>query len=385
MTSPVEIMKGQHSAALRFSAATFLLTAKDAGDFAEVSREEMSSRGLGSNCLKSCILILFFAIVIAAQPSKLKGTDAVTLRTRFVAAFGQEFDLVKDKVTTRSNESGGGTYWLAFVRPKRSAYYYLQYRYRYNDQLYSHVEREIHFGVGPKGGRRGMPYAGTYSRFCLGDTVIIPVVVDAFTEHEFKLIKAEPIDAKDWDTVGPGTDTGDMDTTQVENPSAGNLRYLGYRTSIMLHRSPGYTIQLYAEFEALKPGKFNLLVGSAPGSAKPGETSLGSVPIIVMARDAPITMLAGHEEVRGFAVGFDGREYVSSTSGNSYMTSVLVLQPGDRISLLYLNAVRNEQFVSGQARPPAPEYRENIKPFISVHPFSIAPVSDFTEWLADYL
>jgi hypothetical protein len=340
---------------------------------------------LRANLTTACLLIM---LTVAIQAQTRVASDATTLRSGFMAAFGRDFDLVKDKFTTRSNETGGGSYWLAYARPKHTGNFSLQYRYRFNDKLYSHVEHEIHFGVGPKGCRRGPPYAGTYSRVCLGDTLIIPVLAGRFTEHEFKLLKVQPYEDKDWETFAEkhpeSADIG-LDKTEVRNPASESLLYVGYRSAKMLHRTPGYTIELYAEFAAVKPGRFNLLVSPSPPDLKPGEIAAGSVPIIVVARDTPVTLIAGREDVRGFARGFDGREYESSSSGNSYMTNLIILQPGDRISLRYFSVVRNEGFESGVPGLAAPEDKEKIKPVISVHPFSVGPIYDFTAWLLDEL
>jgi hypothetical protein len=334
-------------------------------------------------------LLMVLAATIPAQAPRSKPADRATLRSRFVAVFGKDFGLVYDKFTTRPRESGGETFWLAYAKPKHTGYFSLQYRYRYDGKLYSHVEHEIHFGVGPKGCRRGPPYAGTYSRFCLGDTVILPILIERFTEHEFRLVKAEPLDdEKDWETFDdkhPETLDPGLDQTQVANPAAESLRYVGYRSHRMLHRKPGYTLELYADFEAVKPGRFNLLVSSSTQIVTPGKTPAGSVPIIVVARETPVTLIAGHEDVRGFTVGYDGREYESSTSGNGYMTNLIILQPGDRISLLYRTSVHGGDFERGRAGLDAPDPRENIKPVISVHPFLIDSTYDFTAWLLDYL
>ena len=336
----------------------------------------------------TAVVCLLLVVVSAAraQTPKPKHPNAVALRSKFVTAFRKDFDLVKDEFKTRTNDSSGELYWLAHAKPKRSGYFRLQYRYRYNDKLYSHVEREVGFSVGPKGCRRGQPYAGTYSRFCLGDTVILPVVIDRYTEHEFKLVKFEPLtDEKDWETFDdkyPESRDQGLDKTQVANPAAESLRYVGSRSHKMLHRSLGYTLELHADFEAVGPGRFNLLVSSSPQDVRPGAMAVGSTPIIVVGRYTPVTLIAGHEEVRGFAMGYDGREYESSTSGNGYMTNVVIMQPGDRISLRYFSTVRGREFERG---PDTLDPSENLKPVISVHPFSIEPAYDFTDWIAAFL
>jgi len=58
------------------------------------------------------------------------------------------------------------------------------------------------------------------------------------------------------------------------------------------------------------------------------------VSIIVLPLGAPATLLAGREEVRAYRKGYDGKEY-RSVSGNDLMTSILISQPGDRLSVPY--------------------------------------------------
>lgn len=78
---------------------------------------------------RAVLILLIVSQLITAQSSKSKPADAATLRTKFIAAFEKDFDLVKDEMKTRTVERGGGTYWLAFVKPKRTGHFYLQYRY----------------------------------------------------------------------------------------------------------------------------------------------------------------------------------------------------------------------------------------------------------------
>jgi hypothetical protein len=337
--------------------------------------------------LVTASLFLFFAST-TAQTRRSAAADSALLRSSFLAAFGSDFELVKDEVQTRSNESGGGTFWLAYVKPLGPGHFSLQYSFKRDDKHFSHEERDISFTVAPKGCRRGPPSGGVYSRFCMGDTIIVPMLVSGATGIEFKLTKQVPAAAEDWKTFDekfPEPRDHQLDKTPVENSSQ-SLRYLGRRANKMFHRSLGYTLQLVAEFEAVKPGKFNLLVTSSSQSTKPGETPPGSRAIIVVDRDTPVTLIAGRERVRGFTMGHDGREYVSSTSGNSYMTSLMVLQLGDRISVQYLSLRRSGNFErrtnSGLDKA---DPDEKTKPVISVHPFALETKYDFGGWLADYL
>jgi hypothetical protein len=333
-----------------------------------------------------CCLLISLPITTVAQTRRSSRPDAAQLRSRFLAAFGNDFDLVKDEFRSRSGEQGGGEYWLAYVKPTHAGYFGLQYRFKPNDNHNSHVEHEIFFGVGPRGCRRGPPSSGVYTRFCLGDTVIVPVLVNRFTEHEFKLAKSQPLRDEDWQTFEdkyPEIRDQKLDTTPVANPSE-SLRYVGRGSHKMMHRIPGYTLELYAVFEAVKPGKFNLMASSAPQAEAPGKPAYGSIPIVVVARDTPVTLLAGREETRGFMMRPNG-ESLSSTSGNNYMTSLIVLQPGDRISVRYLSARRGPQYERrGYARSGSSDPAESVQPVISVHQFALDTKYDYSGWLVDY-
>ena len=337
--------------------------------------------------LVAASLFVFFASA-TAQTRRSAAPDSASLRSSFLATFGSDFELVKDEIQTRSNEQGGGTFWLAFVKARQPGYFTLQYSFKRDDKHYSHEEREIHVTVAPKGCRRGPPSSGVYPRFCIGDTIIVPVLVSGGSGFEFKLTKQAPAADEDWKTFAekyPDFRDGDLDKTPVTNPSE-SLRYVGRRAHKMPHRRPGYTLQLLADFEAVKPGKFNLLVSSSVYSGLADKTSAGSIPIIVVDRSTPLTLIAGREQVRGFTMGHSGQEYVSSTSGNSYMTSLIVLQPGDRISVLYLSARRDPLFErQGYARPGGVDPAEATLPVISVHPFALETQYDFGGWLVDYL
>ena len=337
--------------------------------------------------LAAVSLFILFAST-AAQPRRSIRPDSASLRAGFLAAFGNDFELVKDEIAPRSNEQGGGMFWLAYVRARGPGYFSLQYSFKRDDKHYSHEEREIPVSVAPKGCRRGPPSSGVYSRFCMGDTIIIPVMVAGASSHEFKLTKREPPEDEDWKTFDekyPNFRDRDLEKTPVANPSQ-NLQYVGRRSHKMLHRRLGYTLQLFADFDAVKPGRFNLLVSSSAYLGRSDKTPEGSIPIIVVDRGTPVTLIAGREEVRGFTMGHNGQEYVSSTSGNSYMTSLIVLQPGDRISVLYLSARRDPLFErQGYARPGGVDPAEAKAPVISVHPFALDTKYDFGAWLVDYL
>src|SRR5688572_21258451 len=147
--------------------------------------------------LVTASLFVFFASA-TAQRRRSAAADSASLRRSFLAAFGSDFELAKDELQTRSNESGGGTFWLAYVKARQPGYFTLQYSFKRDDKHYSHEEREIYVRVAPKGCRRGPPSSGVYPRFCMGDTIIVPVLVAGASSHEFKLTKQAPAADEDW-------------------------------------------------------------------------------------------------------------------------------------------------------------------------------------------
>jgi hypothetical protein len=341
-----------------------------------------------------CVL-LFGSIVplIAQQTSTRKDLAAEPLRAKLATAIGADFEIAKDELRSRSNASGGGTYWLVHVKAKHSGYFAFTYRYNYGDSHYSHVEREFNLNVGPMGCRRGPPSTGSYSRFCLGDTIILPIVINNFTEHEFSLKSREYTNEENaaFEKEYPRPGDQHLDDSAVANPVS-ELRYLGRTSHRLLHRNGGYTLEAYTTFAAERPGRFNLAVSSAlrstPADLSSPSTGLGSVPIIIVARETPVTLLASRHEVRGYSKGYDGREWVSSTSGDAFMTELIILQPGDRIALKYHSSIRSRETEwkerAGTVRN-EPSTDDAPQPQIVKRPFALMTNYDFTEWLVDYL
>ena len=330
-----------------------------------------------------CFLLLTAPFASVARSPEFQTPNAATLRSKFVEAFGKDFDLVKDEFKTQT--PGGGIYWLAHLKPKRTGRFYLQHTYKDPHENYSHIEQEIRVGVAPQGCVRGLPFAATYTRICLGDTIIFPVEVNDFTNHQFKLIRADyPNADSDWKTFDdprPEMLRSGFDPTAIANPVAESLRYEGSYSVNAALAYPGYTIQWYALFEALKPGRFNLEV-SAVNAATTGV--FRTQPIIVVAPGVPLTVVAAREELRFFSRRKHGRERLAGSSGNSYVTDLMILQPGDRISLPYHTFTRNledeRRFGAGIGADPT-----DIKPVIIVHPFSLDPNYNINEWLIGYL
>jgi hypothetical protein len=353
------------------------------------------------HCVLLFALLIGSVLPVSAQNAQKvrpgKSVDLDQLRLKFATAVGKDFEVGKAELKGRTNASGG-TYWLAHIKPKHPGSFKLTYRYNYNDPHYSHVEREFVLNVGRQGCRRGVPNYGSYHRFCVGDTIIFPVAVYNFTEHEFNLTGTEYTHEDDavWEKSNPPD--GSLDSAPVKNPLADQMRYVGSTSYRQLHRNGGYTLESYAVFEAQSPGRFNLALSAAYpdllSAVLSGVRAAGGTPIIVVARDTPVTLLASDHEVRGYTKGYDGREYVSSTSGDAFMVDLMILQPGDRVSLKYFTTIRSREFERSEragndsaddshSRADSPD--KVPPPLISKLPFALKTEYNFTEWLVDYL
>ena len=345
-------------------------------------------------CRAILAVFLFGSIVpsLAQKPTERKEFAAERLRIQLATAVASDFEIVKEELKQRSTLSGGGTYWLVHVKPKHSGDFTFTYRYNYNDSHYSHVEREFGLRVGPKRCRRGPPFTGSYSRFCVGDTIILPIAISNFTEHQFSLKSREYTKEEDaaFDKEYPAPGEVGLDRSPVPN-AVSELRYVGRTSHRLLHRNGGYTLEAHATFAAERPGRFNLGVGletqAMPVDVSNPSSALGSRPIIIVSRETPVTLLASRHQVRGYSKGYDGREYVSSTSGDAYMTELIILQPGDQISLKYFTGIRSRDYEREELARTRDEVGmpEAPPPQITKFPFAPKTQYDFTEWLLDYL
>jgi hypothetical protein len=317
----------------------------------------------------------------SARPSARKA-QAAPLRDALTDALGDNFEIVNDGLRQRSDWQGGGLFWLAQLRAKRAGAFHVKYKYRYKDHvhpeepLYDFVERETLINVGPRGCSR----APRSNFVCVGDAVILPVVVDDFTEHSFN-VAAQPFAPANESTEKSmrDADVAGLYTAPVKNPASKFLKYLGSRAFYSPHRAHGYTMSFYATFEAVRPGGFNLSLGlSAPAS---GTLAVeGSVPVVIVARGAPITILSSSESVHGYTERF------SSSGGDSYMTTPVILQPGDRITLQYHGYRRSGLSSAGGENEAALEASvKDYPPFIALLPFDFDPERDFNEWVVEFL
>lgn len=315
------------------------------------------------------------------KPTRAQTAEAARLRAALADALGDNFEIVTDRLVRRSNYHGGGIYWLTHLRAARPGGFHLKYRYRYKDHahpedpLYTFVERDTAISVGPRGCSR----ITRGNHVCVGDTVILPVVVNDYTEHVFTF----NADAYTPAFERPDTSLRDAEDTalqrdNVNNTAAEFLKYVGSRAHYSPHRTLGYTLTFHATFEAVRPGSFNLSLGvSEP--ANPASAALGSVPVRIVGRGEPITILSSRENVRGYTERF------SSNSGEEYRTTPLTLEPGDRITLEYFSYSRRGRTAGGENEEALEATVKDYPPVITILPFDFDPAQDFNEWLAGFL
>jgi hypothetical protein len=78
-------------------------------------------------------------------------------------------------------------------------------------------------------------------------------------------------------------------------------------------------------------------------------------------------------------------------SGDAYMTDLMILQPGDRISLQYFTTIRSRSYERREHAANDPRAGDSDlidkvpPPLISKNPFALNTEYNFTEWLTDYL
>jgi hypothetical protein len=298
--------------------------------------------------------------------------DTSQLRQALAAALGGDFRIVRHELSPGTPERTG-PFWLVFAQPTRSGDFALSYRYQYVDQarperpLYTHVVHDSYIRVGERGCWRRRQARD----ICMGDTIILPFVIGPHYGHLFTVTYRGPdtgrLLSEDSRGLSPGVDS-------IANPAAPQLRLVGWGTSVQQHRRPGATMVHNATFEAGAPGRFNLALSPRiEGVPTSAVATSGGTPVIVVPRGQPVTVLLEREQV----TGIDSINNFRSNSGNQYLTSHLLLQPGDRISFEFGRLVQNGRDPGGHVPRPAP--------VIARAPFALDVGRGFDAWVIDHL
>lgn len=302
-----------------------------------------------------------------APPPGTARPDTAQLRQGLAAALGSDFEIVRTELHSGLHERGG-IFWLAHVRPLRSGDYSLRYVHEYidrvtpEDPLYTHVEHTTGFSVGEAGCWR----RAEGRTACLGDLIVIPVMAGdgrgPLGSHVFEASRRG--DAGAWQRFAEPAPEDDLAAT-TPNPAAPHLRYLGARLDEMPHRSLGETVEVNAVFEAGAPGALELSAGGV------------AVPVVIVARGTPVTVLLEREQVREYhqTAGF------ASHTGSQYSTDVLLLQPGDRVTLpFFARTIRGSDFSEEEK-----EAFRRSPPGIAARPFRVDRERRFNAFIAEHL
>jgi hypothetical protein len=293
--------------------------------------------------------------------------DSAQLRQGLAAALGSDFEIVRAELHSGLHEREG-IFWLAHVRPLRSGDYSLRYVHEYmdrvkpHDPLYTHVEHTTHFSVGEAGCAR----RAERRTACLGDVIVIPIVAGdgrgPLGGHVFEASRRGDAGAgQRFEDPAPEDDRA----ARTPNPAAPHLRYLGTVLGERPHRALGETMELSAVFEAGAPGALELSIGGI------------AVPVVVVERGTPVTVLLEHERIRQYQQNGP----FASHLGSAYSTDVLLLQPGDRMDVQFLTrTVRGQDFTAAEK-----EAFRRTPPVIAARPFRVDPARRFNAFIAAHL
>ncbi len=321
--------------------------------------------------MKIVALAILCAASYAMPAADLQGrktmTDVNELRKSFVQTFGEDVDLVSDEV----REMSGAKYWLACVRAKKSGTFIFRHKFE-QTRTYRYMDIECRITVGEKGCSRTLRPDLRPQLFCIGDSVIIPFTLgDQIISHSFSRISRFP-------NYYESSFDGPSDDRKIDNPAANHLRYTGRDSHVAVHRhGREASVEFNAFFEAINIGRFNLSLSPRfPGAMRhdPGKPpQLFVTSVIIVPKEAPVIGVIASVSVHGVE-----NERWSSAGGAGYPTSVLMLRPGDRISMTYgRTVIPNDKETQGLVK--------EVEPVIKLLPFSIEPRSYYNDWIIDHV
>jgi hypothetical protein len=327
----------------------------------------------------------FFAAASLVRGQK-KTFDLEQVRNNFKTVAAEYFEIGRDELAGLESEKRPGAYWLVHVKPKTTGHFTIKYTYKYNDPFYSEGENEIPIGVAEKTcGRRPSPQAGV-ARFCLGDTVILPIRAGNRYDYSFSI---KFVDQK-YDPANefPLTNLAESYELKVANPLEPQLKLIGVQRAEMQHRSAGAsTVVYYAIFKAVAAGRLNLALSAGysdkPGAPLPPVISGGGTPVIITDPGTPITSIAAYER----NINYSDEKRFSSHSGSSFPINLLHLQPGDTFSLPFLTIEARDRLPFSK-EPPLKEktvQRGEPVPVIQKLPFSVDRGWSYNAFIADFI
>lgn len=333
------------------------------------------------------LVIFLFCLFLYLQPPNTFGfqtskTDLTQLRKLLNEAIKEDFEIVKD--IDPPNEEA---YWLVHLKPKRTGHFALKYSFKYTHK-FSHPEEgenELFIRVGAKNCSRNNQENHGIGNVCLGDTIIVPILISQATGHQFSL-KSTYQDGESIGQVQKYLPPSFTFIEQVVNPLENHLKYLGTQRYVMPHRGVGAeTVTYNAFFEAKNVGRFNLALTTSLGDEKLNKeiklNPLDATPIIIVNPGTPITALVYYENT----INYSDNKRFSGHAGNNFMTNLLILQPGDVFAIEYARWVEREE---PSGKPLIVEKPIKIaEPKLLIHklPFVVNKEWSYNRWLIDYL
>jgi hypothetical protein len=324
------------------------------------------------------------AISALAYPAdgQTRAFDIAQVREAFKTAAVGHFNIIDDRLAGLESEKRPGAYWLVKIKPKEAGHYAVKYVYTYNDKFYQDGENVIRFRVGGSPCDREPQSDGGISRFCSGDTVILPVRAENRYDYTFeiKYTYEDPASAapkKPVEKAGSGI-------PRIENPLSSHLKFLGTKVSRMPHRSCcTTTVEYYARFEAVKPGRFNIGVSLASKNGKPqgavGPDAFfgGGFPVLILDPGTPITYLAGYEDT----INYSDEKRFSSHSGGTFGTRLMILQPGDTVEFRYMSRQEDDRASGDKLK--SFDTGEKL-PAVEKYPFYVNPDWSYNAFIAEF-
>lgn len=345
----------------------------------------MKKKHLEMQILLILLISLFQMTILGRQTDK---TNLTQLRKSLEEVVKEDFDWVNDFEKKRSIASGGGTYWLVHLKPKRSGHYALKYSFKFTHKFSypEEGENELLIRVGEKNCHRYSVDNSGLSNVCLGDTIIVPIQINDRAKHQFSL-KSTYHDGENIGKTESFWNPKFSETEQVINQLDKHLKYLGTVRNVLPHRNYGaQTVTYTAYFEAKEAGRFNFTVTKIADGEKMADTTkmnpLDALPIIILNPETPITALVYRENT----INYGDNKRFSAHSGNQFLTKLLILQPGDVFSVEYSSYVEKEglekEFGLSKNRF---EIMSNRKLLMYKLPFKVDKEWGFNDWIINYL
>lgn len=281
-----------------------------------------------------CTSLLCLAPTLSKTPTREpKPANVAQLRQMFIQTFGADFELLGDEVKAAAGEK----YWLARVKAKRSGSFSFRYKFQRVNYGYKYGDNEYRVVVGEHGCKR-MLFYGFHPDMCVGDAIVLHIQIsDYVINYRFSKLSI-------YRTPFSSSYTGveDLKVDEVDNPLANHLKFLGRTVNPKLRRDLRAAFVDYrAVFEAKEPGEFKLhLSARLPDALQEFNRKReeeNAIPVIIVAEQDPTLTIAAEEYIWESDDAPDESYHPQSASlgGRNHPYGVLMLHPGDRISLTY--------------------------------------------------